>query len=129
MDMLSDSSLYGDMTTKEIMRRLQDRSTSGPRPYEQETFTRQEAMRPLATRVDTDPGTWHQERSVRPVQDAAAPMARNASNRRPDGSPAPFPEQPAQGENQGEATENGQRREWRNSAWGRQNSSITTGTG
>lgn len=129
MDMLSDSSLYGDMTTKEIMRRLQDRSTSGSRPYEQETFTRQDAMRPLATRVDTDPGTLHQERSVRPVQDAAAPMPGNASHRRPDGSPAPFPEQPAQGENQGETMENGQRREWRNSAWGRQNSSITTGTG
>ncbi|ORY60149.1 RhoGAP domain-containing protein [Pseudomassariella vexata] len=139
MDILSDSSLFsnnGDITTKEILKRIGDRG-NGAQRYDTELVNRQENTRPMATRVDTDPSQWPQERSVRHVQDAAAPVSANAQGtppskwRGPENGPSPYTnQQQERNENQPENPENGPRREWRNSgAWGRQNSSITTGTG
>ncbi|KAI0383842.1 RhoGAP-domain-containing protein [Hypomontagnella monticulosa] len=135
MDVLSDSTLFmnnGEITTKEILKRIEARSVSGvPRQYDStEYLGRQESRRPLATRVATDPATWQQqESSVRPVQEPTipftTPQGTPPQNRRiPDNGQSPYTNQYERGDSQ-----NGQRREWRNSGWGRQNSSVTTGTG
>ncbi|KAK8082960.1 Rho-type GTPase-activating protein 1 [Apiospora saccharicola] len=145
MDILGDSTLFSnstDITTKEILKRIGDRSVGGPRHYDAELVNRQDNIRPLATRVDTDPGTWHNERSV-PVQEPSIPFPANQGTppqrfRQPDHGPSPYPEQYGPAEQRpAEGLENGQRQQWRNSnsqaanpaAWGRQNSSIPTGTG
>lgn len=133
MDILSDSTLFmnnGEITTKEILKKIESRAVTGlPRQYDSTEFVKQhESKRPLATRVATDPAAWQQESSVRPVQEPTIPFTTpqgtpppNPNWRKPDQGPSPYPEQP----------ENGQRREWRNSGWGRppNNNSVTTGTG
>ncbi|KAK3330384.1 hypothetical protein B0H66DRAFT_572464 [Apodospora peruviana] len=79
---LSDQSLFGnntDLTTKEILKRFSDRSTSGlaPRQYADvaEIVGRHEnnPSRPPPRRMETDPSSWQQERSVRTVQDPTMP--------------------------------------------------------
>ncbi|KAI1845303.1 hypothetical protein JX265_005460 [Neoarthrinium moseri] len=135
MDIASDTSLFtgsGEITTKEILKRIGERSASGPRQYDTEFINRQDNSRPMATRVDTDPGAWHQERSVRPVGEPAMPYPTNPGTppqkwRNPDHGPSPYSNQ-HDAENAPQTGENGQRREWRNSGWGRQNSSVPTGT-
>jgi hypothetical protein len=137
MDVLSDSSLFsnaGEVTTKEILKRFEGRIVNGvPRQYETSEFVgRQDNKRPFATRVDTDPAVYQTESSVRPVQqDPTIPFST------PQGTPPQKRRDPdyGQGPNQyerepqgSEHPENGQRREWRQSAWGRKNS-IPTGTG
>ncbi|KAI1382170.1 RhoGAP-domain-containing protein [Hypoxylon crocopeplum] len=135
MDILSDSTLFinnGDITTKEILKRIEARAANGlPRQYDNTEFIRQDSKRPMATRVATDPAAWQQESSVRPVQEPTVPFTT------PQGTPPPNWRKPDNGQslyaNQYERVdnkqpENGQRREWRNSGWGRQNSSVTTGT-
>lgn len=140
MDILSDSTLFmnnGDITTKEILKRIESRAVTGlPRQYDQAEFVsgRQESKRPLATRVATDPAAWQQESSVRPVQESANPFATPQGTpppnwRKPDNGQPSHPSQYERVDNQQEPPENGQRREWRNSGWGRQNNSVTTGTG
>lgn len=137
MDILSDSSLFsnnGDITTKEILKRIGDRSVGGPRQYDAEFVNRQDNTRPMATRVDTDPAAWQQERSVRPVQESAVPHNNPGTPpqkwRNPDnGQYGAYGNQYEQGPPQPDNVENGQRREWRNSGWGRPNNSVATGTG
>ncbi|KAI6093785.1 RhoGAP-domain-containing protein [Hypoxylon rubiginosum] len=141
MDILSDSTLFmnnGDITTKEILKRIEVRSANGlPRQYDQNEFVgRQDSrqQRPLATRVATDPAAWQQESSVRPVQEPSIPFATPQgtppqSRRKPDNGPSNYPGQYERADNQQEPPENGQRREWRNSGWGRPNNSVPTGTG
>ncbi|KAI0842070.1 RhoGAP-domain-containing protein [Hypoxylon sp. FL0890] len=135
MDILSDSTLFmnnGEITTKEILKRIESRAVNGlPRQYDGTEFVKQqESRRPLTTRVATDPAAWHQESSVRPVQEPTIPFTTPqgtppAQNwRRPDNGQSPHP---AQYDTQ--HPENGQRREWRNSGWGKPNSSVPTGTG
>lgn len=121
MDVLSDPSLFsgnGDLSTKDIIKRIGDRSAGGPRQYDTELVNRHDNSRPMATRVDTDPGVWSQERSVRPIQE---PYTTNP------GTPPQKWRNPAyqdqyDGEKNPEPPENGQRREWRNSGWGPNNS-------
>ncbi|KAI0140987.1 RhoGAP-domain-containing protein [Hypoxylon sp. NC0597] len=134
MDILSDSTLFmnnSEITTKEILKRIESRAANGlPRQYDSTEFVKQqESRRPLATRVATDPATWHQESSVRPVQEPTIPFttpqgAPPQNWRKPDNGQPPHP---AQYDTQ--LSENGQRREWRNSGWAKQNSSVPTGTG
>lgn len=133
MEVLSDPSLFngnGDISTKDIIKRIADRSAGGPRHYDTELVNRQENSRPVATRVDTDPGAWHQERSVRPVQDSypTNPGTPPQKWRNPDHGPSPYQDQ-YDGENTSQPPENGQRREWRNSGWGRPNNSVPAGSG
>ncbi|KAI1208830.1 RhoGAP-domain-containing protein [Annulohypoxylon truncatum] len=137
MDILSDSTLFmnnGEITTKEILKKIESRAVTGlPRQYDSTEFVKQhESKRPLATRVATDPAAWQQESSVRPVQEPTIPFTTpqgtpppNPNWRKPDNGPSPYPEQ------YDKQPENGQRREWRNSGWGRPppNNSVTTGTG
>ncbi|KAI5866854.1 RhoGAP-domain-containing protein [Durotheca rogersii] len=142
MDILGDSSLFnsnGDITTKEILKRIESRAVNGlPRQYDQTEFVKQhENKRPLATRVATDPAAWPQESSARPMQEPTIPFTATPGGgtpptkwRNPDGGQPPNPNPPERTEDQPEQTpENGQRREWRNSAWGRQNNPVTTSTG
>jgi hypothetical protein len=131
MDVLGDSSLFagnGEISTKDLLKRIGDRSASGPRQYDTELVNRQDNIRPTATRVDTDPGVWHQERSVRPVQEPPTAYVPG------QGTPPQKwrnPDYPNQYDNENISTmpENGQRREWRNSGWGRPNNSVPAGTG
>lgn len=140
MDILSDSTLFmnnGEITTKEILKRIEARSANGlPRQYDQSEFVgRQESKRPLATRVATDPAAaWHQESSVRPVQEPSIPFTTAQGTppqnwRKPDNGQSNHAGQYERADNQAEPPENGQRREWRNSGWGRPNNSVPTGTG
>ncbi|KAI0008045.1 rho-type GTPase-activating protein [Xylariaceae sp. FL0662B] len=140
MDILSDSTLFsnnGDITTKEILKRIEARATNGaPRPYDNSEFIgRQDNKRPTATRVDTDPALWQQESSVRPVQEPTIPFTAAQGTppqkwRKPDNGPSPHnTNQYERADNQHEQPENDPRREWRNSGWGRPNNSVTTGTG
>ncbi|KAI0124681.1 rho-type GTPase-activating protein 1 [Xylariales sp. AK1849] len=136
MDILGDSNLFsssGDITTKEILKRIGDRSAGGPKQYDTEFVNRQDTARPTATRVDTDPAAYQQERSVRPVAPEST-MSYGANQgtppqrwRGPDNGQSPYANQ-HEVENVSQPPENGQRREWRNSGW-RQNGSVPTGTG
>ncbi|KAH7035293.1 RhoGAP domain-containing protein [Microdochium trichocladiopsis] len=131
MDILGDSSLFsnsGEITTKEILKRIESRAVSGGvRQYDVEYAGRQDAnRRPLATRVETDPIAWQKESSVRPIQEPAYPSGQNPGTppqkwRNPD-----FP----RGDDGLDPPDKSQRREWRQSApAGRPPNSVTTGTG
>ncbi|KAI4596224.1 hypothetical protein KJ359_005731 [Pestalotiopsis sp. 9143b] len=136
MDVLGDSSIFngnGDISTKEIIKRIGDRSAGGPRQYDTELVNRQDNTRPTPTRVDTDPTLWHQERSVRPVQEGSVPYTTTNPGtppqkwRNPDHRPSPYGDQ-YEGDGQ-QPPENGQRREWRNSTgFGVKNSSVPAGS-
>jgi hypothetical protein len=137
MDVLSDSSLFsnaGEVTTKEILKRFEGRVVNGvPKQYESSEFVgRQDNKRPMATRVDTDPAAFHQERTVRPVQqEPTIPFGTpqgTPPQRRRDHDPGQGSNNQNEREMPPENAENGQRREWRQSGWGRQNS-IPTSTG
>ncbi|KAI8965987.1 RhoGAP-domain-containing protein [Daldinia sp. FL1419] len=140
MDILGDSTLFmnnNDITTKEILKRIESRSANGlPRQYDSTEFVRQQetGRRPMATRVATDPAAWQQESSVRPVQEPTIPFtaaqgAAQQNRRQPENRQPPYAGQYERGDNQPKNPENGQRREWRNSGLGRPNNSVTTGTG
>ncbi|KAI2629753.1 RhoGAP-domain-containing protein [Hypoxylon sp. NC1633] len=141
MDILSDSTLFmnnGEITTKEILKRIEARTVNGiPRQFDNTEFVgRQESRRPLATRVATDPAAWQQESSVRPVQEPTIPFTTPQGTpppnwRKPDNGHSPYGSQSQfeRVDNQQKQPDNGQRREWRNSGWGKPNSSVTTGTG
>lgn len=142
--MLNDQTLFGasgDLTTKEILKKFSDRAASGlgPRQYVEvtEIVGRHEIpSRPPARRVETDPAQWQQESSVRPIQEPTIPFSGPAHQGTPppkrgpyDGPPQPSPY--GQFDQAGAPDGNGRgqpQREWRNSAWGRQNSGLTTGT-
>jgi hypothetical protein len=103
--------------------------------------------RPFARRVDTDPSVWQDERSVRPVQDHPNASYGGPGNQQQqqqpqqhtpagkskgpsdEGHPSPYahefepPGMTPDGQDRGQ-------RQWRNSGWNRQNSSVgVTGTG
>ncbi|KAI8954702.1 rho-type GTPase-activating protein 1 [Xylaria longipes] len=129
MSILSDSTLFSntvDITTKEILKRIEARAPNGGlKQYDGAEFaSRQEShRRPMATRVETDPALL-QEPTIpfTTTQGTPPPQWRN-----PDNSDIPHLEQyERSGTPQGD---NGQRKEWRNSAWGKPNNSLATGTG
>ncbi|CAJ2501780.1 Uu.00g046330.m01.CDS01 [Anthostomella pinea] len=140
MDFLSDSTLFahnGEITTKEILKRIEGRSANGgARQYDNTEFVgRQDNKRPMATRVDTDPALWQQASSVRPVMPEPTVPFTTAQGtppqkwRKPGNGQPPYTNQPERNDNQPAPPENGQRREWRNSGLGpRPSNSVTTGT-
>ncbi|KAK4192701.1 hypothetical protein QBC35DRAFT_199949 [Podospora australis] len=173
VDMLSDQALFnsaGDLTTKEILKRFADRTTntSITRQYSEvgELMGRHDnnPSRPPPRRIETDPATWQQESSVRPMQDpfvdavGTPPLKHGPYDPPPQQSPYRGPEsgnnrvqppyapsqpqqqhlQQMQPQQQQQSQQHPQppqppqgqpRSEWRNSgAWGRQNSSVATGT-
>ncbi|KAL8295384.1 hypothetical protein RB600_001054 [Gaeumannomyces tritici] len=152
VDILNDPSLFnnnGDITTKEILKRFGDRplmNGGGQRPHGEaaEIIGRHDTPnRPFAKRVDTDPSVWQDERSVRPVQDLNAPYAAPGHHQHPhtspgkprgpppeEGHPSPYGSEFEPPGMTPDGQDRGQRREWRNSGWSRQNSSVgVTGTG
>lgn len=148
MDLMDDPFVLAggtaaDLSTKEILKRYQDRlgqKPSGPVEMVGEAHNRQdEHFRPPPTRVETDPALYKEARSVRPVQDP--PMApfnvalnpgtppqmwRGASDQGQNPSPYKH-EQYNHSDPQLEAPEGSQRREWRNSGWGRQHNGVGVG--
>ncbi|KAJ2982295.1 hypothetical protein NUW58_g6475 [Xylaria curta] len=129
MDILSDSTLFSnssDITTKEILKRIEGRgSNGGAKQYDGAEFaSRQESnRRAMATRVDTDPAL---------LQEPTIPFTTTQGTpppqwRHPDNSDIP---QPDHYERSGTPhRDNGQRKEWRNSGWGKPNNSLATGMG
>ncbi|TGJ86963.1 hypothetical protein E0Z10_g1812 [Xylaria hypoxylon] len=127
MGILSDSSLFsnsGEMTTKEILKRIEGRvPNSSLKQYDGTEFaSRQEThRRNPATRVDTDPAL---------LQEPTIPFTNTQGTpppqwRHPDSSDIPHPEQyERSGTPQADI---GQRKEWRNSGWGKPNNSLATG--
>ncbi|RWA11391.1 hypothetical protein EKO27_g3722 [Xylaria grammica] len=127
MGILSDSSLFsnsGEMTTKEILKRIEGRVPNGLKQYDGAEFaSRQEShRRTTATRVDTDP-TLLQEPTIPFTNTQGTPPPQW---RHPDNSDnIPHPEQyERSGTPQADI---GQRKEWRNSGWGKPNNSLATG--
>ncbi|KAI1174981.1 rho-type GTPase-activating protein 1 [Nemania sp. FL0916] len=129
MGILSDSSLFsnnGDITTKEILKRIEGRAPNGgPRQYDGTEFASGQGSnrRAMATRVDTDP-TLLQEPTIpfTTTQGTPPPQWRHP----PDSSDIPHAEQY---ERSGTPlAEHAQRKEWRNSGWGKPNASLATGT-
>jgi hypothetical protein len=145
---LNDPALFGssgELTTKEILKRLSERAANGLGPTQyadvSEIVGRHEIpSRPPPRRMETDPSQWQQqESSVRPVQEPTAPFAGPPHMGTP--SPkrgGPYDAPPAQQSPYGQFEHSGTpdanmrggqgQREWRNSGWGRQNSGLTTST-
>jgi len=101
-----------------------------------EVYNRQDSLtRPPARRIETDPSLWQGETSVRHIQEpppigyGTNPSTPPKSWRGPEegGHPSPYRDEFDQAEGQLETPDNGQRREWRNSGWGRQNSGVGVG--
>jgi hypothetical protein len=97
------------------------------------------ALAPVVTQVDVDPSqahAWQKESSVRHVQEPSSAIAGSASN--PNTQPQHWqsqdlepPSLPAHRTGTPESQSDGQRRDYRNSGWGRpQNGSVgVTGAG
>ena len=75
--LLSDPSLFsinGEITTKEILKRFQDRQGQFQMGDMGEVYNRQDSMtRPPARRIETDPSLWQGETSVRHIQEPPMP--------------------------------------------------------
>ncbi|KAG0647994.1 Rho-type GTPase-activating 1 [Hyphodiscus hymeniophilus] len=141
---LTDPALFNnpsDITTKEILKRYGDLGASGGPKHKVETVESplssrsKDSGRPLApvvTRVDTDPSqafAWQKESSVRHVQDPNVPFGGNSNQNTPPQQQwqGPELEQPHYPYRNGtpDSQQDGQRREYRNSGWGRpQNGSV-----
>jgi len=152
---LSDPSLFNnssDITTKEILKRFGDLGINGGPRHQVETTessspsgrskdSSSRALAPVVTRVDTDPSqtfAWQKESSVRHVQDPNAAYNTGSQGHNQNTpphqwqhtdleAPSPYSHRNGTPDSQSE----GQRREYRNSAWGRtQNGSVgVTGAG
>jgi hypothetical protein len=132
LSLLNDPYLFannGEITTKEILKRFQDRKGQVS-IADHEVYNKQESSsRPPARRIDTDPSVWKGETTVRPVQDVPRPFAGHGQGTPPqrhlgrEDGPYPSPyrnQQYNHSDSQIDNAEQHQRREWRNSGWGRQ---------
>lgn len=139
---LGDPTLFtnpSDITTKEILKRYGDIGTAGgPRHQVEMTDTQSpggrsrdsgRALAPVVTQVDTDPSqayAWQKESSVRHVQEPSSAIGGGSASNQ-NTSPQHWPGQDLepppgfQGHRMGtpESQSDGQRREYRNSGWGR----------
>lgn len=149
---LGDQTLFnnsGDITTKEILKRYGDIGGNGLARLPTETVESSpagkskdgsgRALAPVVTRVDTDPyqaHAWQKESSVRHVQDGPSPYAGASSQNTPpqqwQGQDLEKPTAPY-GHRNGSGTPDSQdsaaRREYRNSAWTRQQNGPVGVTG
>lgn len=128
---LSDPSLFnssGDITTKEILKRYGDLGQNGGPRHQVETETSvnksndQRGQVPVMTRVDTDPSmnSWqNKESSVRHVQDNSHYGTASTHNTPPQPQ-WNSNDQPSPHGHRNEMSDNHeQRRDHRNSGWGR----------
>ncbi|KAK4227214.1 hypothetical protein QBC38DRAFT_196855 [Podospora fimiseda] len=161
VDILNDQSLFSnsDLTTKDLIKKFSDRAANSPRHYTEVTEVvgrhgDNNPSRPPPRRIETDPSAWHQESSVRPMQEPTIPafagpvqsQATPPPRRGPYDAPPPQQspyghgqfdksgppdnrnqQQPPPSQQQQQQQQQG-RGEWRNSGWGRQNSGLTTST-
>ncbi|KAF6837657.1 rho GTPase activator [Colletotrichum plurivorum] len=141
MDLVNDPFVFGntaDLTTKDILKRYQDRIGQRPGLGEvNEAYNRPDnSTRPPPRRVETDPALWQQqESSVRPVQEPPMPQYNQPHPNTPPQrwrtheenghAPSPYGNQYEHSDTEGPT--DGQKREWRNSGWGRQNSGVGVG--
>ncbi|PHH60319.1 hypothetical protein CDD81_1845 [Ophiocordyceps australis] len=139
LTLLNDPYLFsnnGETTTKEILRRFQDRREQIPAADVTEVFNRQDtSTRSPPRRVETDPSVWQGERSVRPVQESvmAQPVSSgqgSSGQRQWTGAgerPLPYNQRFNHSDSHLENSELNQRGEWRNSAWGRRGGGVGVG--
>lgn len=112
------------------MKRFQERRGQVDFTDANEAYNRQDmSTRPPPRRVETDPAVWQAESSVRHVQqEMPAPYASPGQGTPPQqrwrGPSEPAPPTGQLNQSDGEQS---QRREWRNSAWGRQGGGLGVG--
>jgi hypothetical protein len=143
---LGDPTLFtnaSDITTKEILKRYGDIGTAGGARHQVEMSDTQSpggrsrdsgrALAPVVTQVDTDPSqayAWQKESSVRHVQDPSSTIGGSATNQNTppqhwQAQDLEPPSLPGQRLGTPDSQSDGQRREYRNSGWGRpQNGSV-----
>lgn len=137
LGLLNDPYIFsnsGEITTKEILKRFQDRRGQISITEVNEVYNRQDnSTRPPARRVETDPALWQGEASVRPMQDPPMPHANNGPGTPPTrwrgrndlANPSPYAaNQFNQSDSQLDSAEHSRRREWRNSGLARQGSGL-----
>ncbi|KAG9255130.1 RhoGAP domain-containing protein [Emericellopsis atlantica] len=132
LTLLFDQSLFaspGEITTKEILRRYQDRK--GQIADINEIHNRPDnSSRPPPRRVETDPALWSGEASVRHVQEPPMAYGQSPQGTPPKGrwrgpsEPGPMKQEFNHSDSQLSSAEHSQRREWRNSGWGRHNNGL-----
>ncbi|UNI15065.1 Rho-type GTPase activating protein Rga1 [Purpureocillium takamizusanense] len=138
LTLLNDPYLFsnnGEVTSKEILRRFQDRRGQLPPAEINEVYKRQDtSTRSPPRRVETDPSVWQGERTVRPVQDPAMPAAAYSGHGTPPREwavqgdhPSPYNTRFNHSDSQLDNSEHSQRGEWRNSAWGRRGGGLGVG--
>lgn len=146
---LSDPSLFNnssDITTKEILKRYGDIGSNGGPRHQVETTQASSpggrskdgsarALAPVVTRVDTDPTqafAWQKESSVRHVQDPNTPYNSGPQPHNQNMPPQQWPNADVEAHSPyshrngtPDSQAESQRREYRNSGWGRpQNGSV-----
>lgn len=129
LTLLHDPYLFSsstEITTKEILKRFQDRRGQIPVAEITEVYNRQDlSSRSPPKRVETDPTLWQGERTVRPVQDHPAPYTQSNQGtppqrwRNPD-EPSPYNHNNYNRSEGHIAQSEHNPREWRNSGWGQQ---------
>ncbi|KAM0343364.1 hypothetical protein ACHAPU_008685 [Fusarium lateritium] len=125
----------GDLTTRDILKRFQDRRGQISITDVNEVYNRQDnSTRPPARRVETDPAIWQGEATVRTIQDPSMPYPSNNGQGTPPArfrgrndlaNASPYGStQFNQSDSQLDSAEHSRRREWRNSGLGRQGSGL-----
>ncbi|KAG5929901.1 hypothetical protein E4U42_003962 [Claviceps africana] len=125
----------GEITTKEILKRFQDRRGQIPAGETGEVYNRPDvSTRSPPKRVETDPAVWQGERTVRRVQDSPSTAANQEQGASPQKWPPGHDELPRSPYNarfnhsDGHLNNSdGQRGEWRNSAFGRRGGGLGVG--
>lgn len=136
--LLNDPYLFSsstEITTKEILKRYQDRRGQIPASEFTEVFNRPDiSSRSPPKRVETDPSLWQGERTVRPVQDAPPHYAQSNQGtppqrwRNPD-DPSPYHNTNYNRSEGHLAQTDHNPREWRNSGWQKQQQQHPGGLG
>ncbi|TWU78019.1 hypothetical protein ED733_006460 [Metarhizium rileyi] len=138
LSLLNDPYIFsnsGEITTKEILKRFQDRRDQLPAVDVSEVYNRPDiSTRSPPKRVDTDPSIWQGERTVRRVQDNSAPSVSSGQGTPPQRWPGPG-EQQLRGPynprlNHSDShldNSDGPRGDWRNSGWGRRGGGLGVG--
>lgn len=136
LTLLNDPYLFsntGEATTKEILKRFQDRRGQAPVAEVSEVFNRLDtSTRSPPKRVETDPAVLQSERPVRPVQDQGGFSGQETSPHKwtGGGSDGASPYNNGRfnrSDSQLDNSEHSQRVEWRNSAWGRRGGGVGIG--
>jgi len=144
LTMLNDPYLFnnnGEITTKEILKRFQDRQGQRQPPLPSDAsevpHNRPDtSTRPPPRRVDTDPSLWQQESTVQRMQEPSLPYTNSGQSTPPQawrgrdegaGHVSPYTQQFDSDPQLAPGENDGQRREWRNSGWGRQNGGVAMG--